>query len=203
MEIRNRILREVGELFTQKGIRNVTMDDISNHLGMSKRTIYEVFEDKNDLVKQIIEEGVKLHKSECKKIITESTSVIEAIFNIGRLNHRTFSKIHPLFFEDLKKYHHNVYSKITKDGDMRDEKVTLLLLERGQKEGMFKEHINIEAANTFVHKIMEMVHQHDFGIYDTQTLINSVFMPYLIGISTDKGRDLIEKELNTLKNARI
>ncbi|MDD4216483.1 MAG: TetR/AcrR family transcriptional regulator, partial [Bacteroidales bacterium] len=105
MEMRLRILKEAGILFSRYGLRSVTMDQISAELGISKRTLYEIFKDKDDLVSQAIEEGIKAHKNHCNKVILESDNVIEAIFNIGKLNYNLFSKINPLFFEDFKKYH--------------------------------------------------------------------------------------------------
>lgn len=201
MDIKSRILRESGELFAKNGIKNVTMDYISSDMGISKRTIYEIFKDKNDLVEQVITSGAKIHKEQCSKLIKESSNVIEAIFNMGKLNHETFGKINPMFFKDLKKYHFNIFTKLREEGsDFKDTGLTLELLKRGQKEGIFKAELNISAANLFVHEIFKMVHTDEFVVYGKEVLYESVFLPYLIGISTEKGREMIDLNIIKLKN---
>lgn len=201
MDIKTRILMETGELFGQNGIKNVTMDYIASRMGISKRTIYENFKDKDALVKQVIEEGAKIHKASCLELIEKSENVFEAIFNIGKHNHQTFGKIHPLFFEDLKKYHFNIYSDVIEKGDFRDTGITYILLERGKKEGLFNDNINIDAVNMFLHEIFRMVHKEEFLKFGREVLYESVFLPYWMGISTAKGRKIIEKNMENIKKS--
>jgi AcrR family transcriptional regulator len=191
MDQRLRILKESGRMFAKYGIRSITMDHIANELGISKRTLYETFKDKDDLVQQAIEEGTRLHKKLCQSTILKSENVIDAIFSILRVNNDTFSKMNPLFFEDLKKYHSQIYLRIQEKGDIRDQKITILLLERGVAEGIFSSLIEMKIVNAFVHKIMDMAHAEEFSIFPKKELAKAVFFPYLYGISTDKGRELI------------
>ncbi len=199
MEIRERILKETGELFIRNGIKNVTMDTIATHMGISKRTIYENFKDKDDLVEHVIKEGAKFHRKVCFEQIENSANVIEAIFNIGKINHNTFGKINPLFFEDLKKYHFMIYNKLIEEGDFRDMRLTQTLLERGQCEGLFKDNINIELVNTFLHEMFKMVHQEEFRKFGQDAIYESLFLPFWIGISTQKGQQIIEENLVNFK----
>lgn len=199
MDLRSRIMYGAGELFTKHGVKSVTMDYISCELGISKRTIYENFKDKNDLIEQILIEGAKKHKEVCFKIVEESENVIEAIFNIGKVNHETFGKINPLFLEDLKKYHPKIFTSLISNGDFKDVKLTYTLLERGKKEGLILENINIDAANIFIHEIFTMVHKEKLIIFGREVLYESIFLPYWFGISTKKGREIIEKNLMNLK----
>ncbi len=194
--MRLRILKEAGILFSRYGLRSVTMDQIAAELGISKRTLYETFKDKDDLVSQAIEEGVKAHKKHCHKVILESDNVIEAIFNIGKLNHYLFSKINPLFFEDFKKYHFAIYSRINKKDGLRDYKITESLLYRGLKEGIFSDHLDLDLVNLFLHKMIDLTHLDEFKKYGNKKLLHSVFLPYLSGISTDKGKELVSKYFN-------
>lgn len=195
MDTRLRILKEAGILFSKYGIRSVTMDLIANDLGVSKRTLYEIFKDKDDLVMQTIQEGSKHHKKLCKDIIDNSNNVIDAIFKIFTLNNDTFGKMNPLFFEDLKKYHSQIYSQMQQKGDIRDYKLTENLLERGAAEGIFNEQLNFKIINLFVHKFVDIMHGQEFEGFAKNDIGRSVIIPYLLGISTVKGRELIEKYL--------
>jgi TetR/AcrR family transcriptional regulator, cholesterol catabolism regulator len=195
MEIRERILKETGDLFVRNGIKNVTMDTIANHMGISKRTIYENFKDKDDLVESVILAGAAYHKSQCFKHVEESSNVIEAIFKIGKTNHNTFGRINPLFFIDLKKYHFNTYNKLVEHGDFRDTRLTYTLLERGQSEGLFRANLNINLVNVFLHKMFRIVHDEEFASFDRDDLYESLFLSFWIGISTKKGQEVIDMNL--------
>ncbi|MEJ5267983.1 MAG: TetR/AcrR family transcriptional regulator [Bacteroidales bacterium] len=65
MELKQHILKEAGMMFSKYGIRSITMDYIASELGVSKRTLYEIFKDKDDLVYQAIIEGTKEHRKMC------------------------------------------------------------------------------------------------------------------------------------------
>ena len=78
METRDRIISKSIELFVRFGIRYVTMDQIAAELGISKRTIYELFKDKDDLLLQCIEEMGKRNNRELHDIVVKSENVIEA-----------------------------------------------------------------------------------------------------------------------------
>jgi AcrR family transcriptional regulator len=195
MEFRLRILKESGLLFSKYGIRAITMDRIAEDVGISKRTLYETFKDKDDLVSQAIEEGAKMHKMVCQIKISASENVIEAIFDILKLNSETFGKINPLFIEDLKKYHFKIFNKLTAKGELRDFKLTLKLVQRGVKEKVFSDKLKVEIINVFIHKIMDMVHSDELSEYTKEEIAISIFLPYLYGISTERGRSLITEYL--------
>ncbi len=199
MDTRLRILQEAGILFSKYGIRSITMDTIANELGISKRTLYETFKDKDDLVLNTIREGSKHHKAICQALIMKSENVIEAIFKVFAYNDDVFGKINTLFFQDLKKYHFKIFNEFKGKGDVRDFKVTEKLLRRGIAEGIFKSHLNISIVNPFVHKLVDIMHDEEFKKYSKEEVGDSVIMPYLIGISTEKGRKLIEEQIQNLK----
>jgi TetR/AcrR family transcriptional regulator, cholesterol catabolism regulator len=199
MEFRLRILKESGLLFSKYGIRAITMDRIAEDVGISKRTLYETFKDKDDLVTQAIEEGAKMHKMVCQTKISASDNVIRAIFDILKLNSETFGKMNPLFFEDLKKYHFKSFNKLKEKGDIKDNKLTLKLLQRGVKEKVFSDNLRVEIINIFIHKIMDAVHSDELSPFTKEEMAKSIFLPYLYGISTERGRNLITdylKEFN-------
>ena len=88
METKDRIICKSIELFTQWGIRFVTMNQIAGETGISKRTLYEVFKDKDDLLKQCIEQMAEQNAIEMEKIINASDNTIEALYLIGQHGER-------------------------------------------------------------------------------------------------------------------
>ena len=137
MEIREKIIVGAGKLFTEKGIRMVTMDLIAQNLGISKRTIYENFKDKDELLSDFLLYAFEEHRKKAEEILSVSENVIEAMFNWGLFNHNEMNKINPLFFEDLKKYHADIFLNVLKKGEIKNQELTYTILKRGQNEEIF------------------------------------------------------------------
>jgi len=192
MEIRNKIIDGAGKLFMEYGIRQVTMDTIAQSLGISKRTIYENFKDKEDLLSNFLLYTFMQHKKQAIDIMSNSANVIEALFNFGLFNQKCLEMINPLFFEDLKKYHSDIYKKVVGSGEIRNHELTYTVLKRGQNEGVFIKEIDLDVANRFIHYMMDF-----FGVAkdelqcDDKKIWISVHLPYLRGICTPKGQELV------------
>ncbi|MEO6729224.1 MAG: helix-turn-helix domain-containing protein, partial [Candidatus Dojkabacteria bacterium] len=73
------ILEEAEKLFMKFGMRSVTMDDIAKHLGMSKKTIYANFKDKNELVLNLISKMIKSDECNMEDCIKNSDNAIEEV----------------------------------------------------------------------------------------------------------------------------
>lgn len=196
MDIKIHILNETMKMFSKYGIRSVTMDNIASDLGISKRTLYEIFKDKDDLVFQSILEGTKEHQKMCSEIVKNSSNIIEAIYKIANINSKIFEKINPLFFDDLKKYHFEIYKKIHDKGDIRNYEFTKFLFLKGLNQGIIRDDVDIDLINVFVHKLIEIFHDEEMVKFNKIDILKTVFIPYFEGISTEKGRELINKYFN-------
>ncbi|MBN2481144.1 MAG: TetR/AcrR family transcriptional regulator [Bacteroidales bacterium] len=202
MEIRTRILDEAGKLFVRMGIRSITMDYLAQELGISKRTIYENFKDKNEIVLYSILKGLNEHAEAINKIISESPNVIEAIYNIGKKSHEVFSQINPVFFHDLKRHYKQINELISERGGIHNVDSNLMLLRKGINEGVFKKEINIDLVNVFLQQLMEMFHSDGFnlsGRFSKEDIMRSIIKPYLVGICTEKGLELLKEHDNLLE----
>ncbi|NLU37415.1 MAG: TetR/AcrR family transcriptional regulator [Bacteroidales bacterium] len=201
MDIRDRILKGAGKLFKELGIKQVTMDMIAQSLGISKRTIYENFRDKNDLVNNFISLAMVDHKKRAYEILAGSKNVIEALFNFGIFNQSAMKDVNPLFFNDLKRYHGEVFHKNILTGEARNFELTYTILRRGQNEGVFIKEINLEIANQFIHYMFDFFQKMKEDKQCNQNLIwTSVILPYLRGICTEKGQDILVFFLKNTEN---
>ena len=188
-------------MFAQHGIKSIKMDDMAHELGISKRTIYENFKDKNELVYNCLLTASTNHKKEALNIINNSKNVIDALFNFGEFNRIAFSKIHPSFFPDLKKYHPEIYKKTIKKGDIRTYEITYVLLKRGVNEGIFSKEFNLDLANIFIHKTMDIFQDLcEDGEYSHKDFWLTVYLPYIKGISTEKGIETLHKVMQEKEN---
>ena len=97
---------------------------------------------------------------------------------------------------DIKKYYRDVHTILTTDGRQRDSTLTLELLKKGIRDGLFKKGLNPDLVNSFFHQIMNLVMDEDLfpeNRYSDADIYRNIIMPYLIGISTEKGQEQIRK----------
>src|SRR5882757_2086569 len=100
-----RIIQGGEELFLQAGIKSVTMDDIAKHLGMSKKTIYQFFKDKNELAMALVKKKLQEDEARMCAIIENASDVIEEMIDMMKCHEEIVSRINPIVIHDLQKYH--------------------------------------------------------------------------------------------------
>ncbi|MDY0287125.1 MAG: TetR/AcrR family transcriptional regulator [Bacteroidales bacterium] len=203
MDLRTRIMKEAGILFGKQGIRNVTMDYIAEELGISKRTIYENFKDKTDLLRQSVYEVSILHRELSLKVFNESENVIVGIYQLAEFMRMTMKKVNPLFFSDLKKYYPDIYRLFSEKSDIRNHSLTYTMLKKGVNEGIFRKDFNIELVNEAWQELISVVSDKNFQDrmeFSKQDVACSIFFPFLRGLCTEKGLEIVESNFEKLKS---
>ncbi len=196
MEYTLRITEEAEKLFMKYGIRAVTMDMIASELGMSKRTIYEKFHDKDTLLAHVIKNKSEKQKEVFHKLDESCENVIELIFTILSAAFSQIREASPNYMLDLKKYHHKVYKMVCSRGDIRNSEMSLAILKRGVKEKIFRHDINIEMVNEGVQGFIDAAQAGDLfssGKFSRFDIIDNLLINYLRGISTELGIQLLIK----------
>ena len=144
MEIKERIIIESLKLFMRYGIRSITMDTIADKLGVSKRTIYELFKDKDSLLVHCLISKMKEEEKITDELLWKSANIIDGFLSHIRRSVNIIKSINPLFFHDIKKYHSAVFQYKGKERDEKSYKMTVKMLQQGKQEGYFREHINVD-----------------------------------------------------------
>ncbi len=195
-ETKERILTGAQELFFRFGIRSITMDDIAKHLGMSKKTIYQFFKDKDDVVQSLMEAKLKEDERDFALIQQESKNIVDEVFSIMRRMSQLFSKINPVIFHDLQKYHPQVWQLFKEF----KSKFILGLVEqtilKGIKETLVRTDVNPKILARLRMEEIEMGFNADVFPLDKFKLIEiqlAMTEHFLYGICTLKGYKLIEK----------
>ncbi len=196
MDTRERILVRAGELFPQLGIRNVTMDQISADLGISKRTIYEHFRDKDDLVIQMVEYEMVRNNRKLLDIVANTDNAIEALFMIIETEYLRITSFSPLFQEDIKKYIVRIHECFFEDlQKMREFSVSYAILEKGLREDIFRKELAIDVVDNFLHELGSFFHSRPrlrLMKLEKEDVLRNILLPYFRGICTRKGQDLID-----------
>jgi TetR/AcrR family transcriptional regulator, cholesterol catabolism regulator len=196
MELKERIIEEAARQFKIYGIKAVTMDLLAAQLGISKRTIYEVFSDKDELLVNVLKWMAEKQKALVAKILEDSESAIHAIFRMLETSRDHFQDMSPAFQLDLKKYHYDVLMKLADKIEMPDYRSNVQVLERGIMEGHFRNDISLEIVNRTLYALGRSTMDYDlypFEEFARRDIIKNVFIIYLKGISTPEGLGLINK----------
>lgn len=196
MDNKEKIIEVAAELFRTYGIKSVTMDSLATHLGMSKRTIYEIFRDKDELLAGVLKWMVVKQKDLIKRVMNDSENAIVAIFKLLEINRDHFQNMSPAFQSDMKRFHYEVVMKNIAKYEIPDFKNTQEVIERGIKEKLFRKDINPDIVNRCLDSIFKSVMNNELFPFDEFTrrdVIGNVIINYLRGISTNEGIELINK----------
>jgi AcrR family transcriptional regulator len=144
MEISDRILNAAIALFERLGIRSVSMDDISRQLGMSKKTIYQYFKDKDEIVTCFCSWQRKTHNLRLRQISENSPSALHELVAISQYMKETLRTLNPGLLHELHKYHPNGYSVFQDHKNLDVMPSVVQSIQRGITEGVYRPEINVQ-----------------------------------------------------------
>ena len=190
-ELRTRIVKQANAMFNAHGIKEVKMDDIAASLGISKRTLYELFENKEELLFEGIRQGHIESVEKAKDIIRQSNGTLEVLLSLYFFYINQIKTINKNYFRELKKYPKVVEER--RKGSRKDEQRVRAWLESGVKEGIFREDTNFEILLYIIKENVEFITTTTlFDDYTIEQMGNTFILAYLRGISTPKGLETIE-----------
>lgn len=202
MDLRERIINEAGVLFARYGIRSITMDSLAEEMGISKRTIYENFRDKDTLLLEVVSYFKINQLKEANRIIEESDHVVIALFELLNRMINNMKRINPTFFHDMKRYHPQIFTQLQEKGDIRDHSITRTILDQGVAQGIFDAGYNLEIINLALHELFNMFSPDSTltrADFHRAELFDNIIIPYLRGIATTKGMALIDQHRNIIQ----
>ena len=191
------ILLEVKKLIFQYGIKSLTMDDISQHLGISKKTLYLVVENKADLINKLIENTIHEHETEFCIIAEQPVkNAIEELLEIYRQNAAMAKSMNPSLLYELKKYYPESYEKL--DAFRWDfiYKSIILNLEKGMGTGLYRKDINIHIiAKLYTSRTLEIFNSGLFppDQFPPNIVLREMFIYHIRGIASSAGLQYLEK----------
>lgn len=194
MSVQERILEGAAALFKTYGIRAVTMDQLASHLGISKRTIYEVFSDKDEILQGVFRLMVERQKELTEKISQESQNAIAAIFRIIEISNIHLQEMNPAFQADIRRFHHENYMKFGKNCDMPDFRYDTSLITRGMDEKLFREEIEPDIVARCLYSMAKLTldaELYPYDLFHRKDVMKNVLINYLRGIATPEGHTLI------------
>ena len=196
MEMKERIKQKADELFRSYGIKSVTMDVIATRLGVSKKTIYHSFKDKDELVDEVIADLLTYNQICCNKDRAKAKDAIHEVFLAMEMVQQMFQDMNPVILYDIERNHPATFQKFLQHKNKFLLQVIKENIERGKKEELYRPDINTEViARVRLETMMIPFNQEIFpkSKFNFVDLEHQLIEHFLFGVATMKGHKLILK----------
>lgn len=178
------------------GIRSVSMDNISNHLGVSKKTLYQYFKDKDEMVFSVTEAHILKDKEDLAKMAGIAKNAVEELVMLSACLRENFRDMNPSLLFDLQKYHHKAWSLWI---DYKNNYIKSHIersINQGKSEGTFRAELDTEMIAILRMETIQLPFdptlfpKDKFAMAEVQM---QIFEHFIYGLFTDKGKKLYEK----------
>ncbi|MFN5334739.1 MAG: TetR/AcrR family transcriptional regulator [Bacteroidota bacterium] len=196
MDTQHKILQNAKEFFMRMGIRAVSMDDIANQTGISKKTIYQYYADKDELVDAVMkEEEESVHRDSQECFALSKNAVEEILLTLSRVYTR-FSQMNPLVISDMERFHTKAHQRFQQMKYDHLYNVIQKNIKRGIKEGLYRKELNLEVITKY--RLESIMIPFNLKVYPPSKfslaeVTKELMEHFLIGLSTLKGHELILK----------
>lgn len=195
MELTDSIVTQATELFLERGLKAVSMDDIAKAVGISKRTLYENFNSKDELLSDCIKSMEASRKEKLSNVCKDAKDVIDILVAVSKNMAVNLNKISPLFLQDLNLYHFRLANDLF--NKHRDEQMNGIkqMITKGKNEGLFikdiDENLISEIISSSQRAYMPIISS---GKYPYEKIFKHTILSFIRGIATERGRQRIDEE---------
>jgi AcrR family transcriptional regulator len=193
---KDRIIEKAGDLFQQYGIKNVSMDEIASSLGISKRTIYENFKDKEEILLSVLHLFFERKTETFRALLAECTNVVEVFIAIIE-EHRNTPICNVKFIEDIQKYYPRAAGLLKTQTENNNNHLQDFL-RQGIKEGYIREDLNVNVAAFLVEETTYTYIRASYlktPPFSFNELFYTMMINFVRGIMTGKGIGIIDNYL--------
>jgi len=193
------IVTEAGNLFLRYGIRSVSMDDIARQVGMSKKTLYQHFKDKDELVTSVAKAKFEEERKDFEEVHATASNPIEECVLFSKFFRKHVKDLNPSLVYDLKKYHPKAWKLFDEHKEGCYQASLKELIRKGQSEGVFRSDLNADILARMRMNQVEMGFDPTVfppGEYDLWEVQWNFLVHFLNGICTLKGLE----EMNRYKD---
>lgn len=201
METREKILDVAKEQFSRFGIRSVTMEELARAVGISKKTIYQEFEDKKDLVKEVFTKILDEDRQKMVAILEGEDKVIEHLVKMSQMMRERLSTMNPMVIVEVQKYFPEAWRIFEEFKTNFIQEDLIRVLDRGKELGYFRPEIDSKImAKVRVNQVTSMFDPSnfinpEFNLVEEQMVLMDHF---LHGIFTEKGRESFNSKKDSI-----
>ncbi|MDR2690770.1 MAG: TetR/AcrR family transcriptional regulator [Dysgonamonadaceae bacterium] len=201
MELKERIIENASALFFRNGIKSMTMSDIANEMGISKRTLYEVFRDKEELLEECLSYYHAKADKKIEQLTNDSENVIDTLIRIYAQKLFYMMDVGKPLMNDLRKYYSHLFRKIE---DKRKEDICIFipLFKKGVEQGFIRDDVNFEILLWLLKIQFDAVLDEDTvpaGKYSVNQFLQAIIQNFMRGIATPLGNEKIDQLMKIIK----
>jgi len=193
MDLRDKILSKSTSLILRIGPQSVTMDMVARECGISKRTLYETFPTKLDMISGVVEYNHNINTKKFTEVFTKAENSFTALMGVYNLIREYMHGTSVVFMTDIKRLYPEVFNKYKQQEHAQINELSKVL-EQGKKEGLVMDGINCEVGALLLVVIMKSLHNdediNNFN-YNPIYVFDAGFLNFLRGVATEKGRQII------------
>ncbi len=203
----DRILLKARDLMFQSGIRQVTMDDLATQLGISKKTIYQFYKDKDTLVMAVVNLELEEQSLKCTTSQETADNAVHEMFMLLEDIQQMFKNMNPLTMQELAKYFPDAFERIQKHKDVFMHQIIRDNLMKGVAEGFYRKDIDPDILSIYrleTSFVPFNVQLYPFSRFDIGKVTMQITENFVYGLMTIKGIELMEKykhQETTIANA--
>ena len=202
--MQDRILNKARELMFQTGVKHVTMDELATQLGISKKTIYQYFKDKDALVSSVVENDLAKHALICNQSMQIADNAVHEIFLLMTVLQELFSSMNPLTLFEIEKYYPLAFDKIKKHKDDFIFSMISANLEKGIAEGLYRKDVDVTILSRYrleTSLIPFNIHVFHPSKFDMLKVNLQIIEHFVYGVATLEGHKLMDAyKLNKLNS---
>jgi AcrR family transcriptional regulator len=195
------LLDQIVELFYKFGIRNVNMDDISHHLKISKKTLYQSFKNKEDLIEKIFLYDSYKWINKIAGIDPDRMNAIDIIIHVSTMVYEEMSRLDPKIKFEMMKYYEPLFNKYSLQKQEHIYNYIIKNLLKGKSEGLYREDVDNELTATLYLKNLVEMHRIDYCFSNEisfDKIFEVMFENHIRAISTNEGIQYFEKRKSEL-----
>ncbi len=192
------IIDQSSKVFMRLGIRSVNMDDIAQHLRISKKTLYQFVKDKNELVSRVVGHICSHHNTSINGICEKGHNAIDENFEITRFVAAQIGEMHPSIHFDLEKYHPEAWALLQRNEREDIYKCVTSNMRKGVKEGLYRDDLNIDViARIYISRFDAVFDGELFPKenYRFEDVIWELFRYHVRGMASDKGLKYLSRKV--------
>lgn len=197
-ELKERILETACQQFRTKGIRAVKMDDIANMLSVSKRTVYEIYDNKEQLLMECVKrQHYATDRQMCEFAAKGDKHVMDIILEFYRIKMRDLTTISPVYFTEMHRYP-EIIKWLERKHNESDHNAQEFF-RQGIEEGYFRTDVNYELITKVASGTMDYIMKnHLYQVYGPKEMFRNVIMLYIRGFCTAKGIIELERQMSLM-----
>lgn len=188
--------------FRQYGFKHVTMEDLARHTGVSKKTLYELFADKDELVLESVKYMLATNECETEEAFKKSKNAVDQIISILVIMERMVRGLNPVCYIDLQRHYAEAYRYLQQHKESYLYHCISDNLRQGIAEGLYRDDIDIDIITRFRMESAMIVFQNNLFPQEKYNIVKvntEIFSNYMYGVATLKGHKLITSYLSKLK----